>query len=72
MVATLDGMTTAEAARALGLSEQTVRGLVRSGKLPSVRTPPGSVIDEAGVHRLSAERERASTAPRTRTKEHHP
>jgi len=57
MVATVDGLTTGQAARLLGLSEQSVRGLVRAGKLAAVQTPLGALIDEADAHRLAAARD---------------
>lgn len=69
MSATLDGLTTAEAARSLRLSEQTIRNLVRSGKLASVRTPLGSVIDPVAVAQLAAEREQAAVVPRIRVRQ---
>ena len=60
MPATVDGLRTSEAARLLGLSEQTVRGLVRAGKLPAIQTPYGALIDCQAAHNLAAQREAAA------------
>ena len=57
MVGTVGGLRTGEAARLLGLSEQTVRTLVRRRQLVAVQTPYGLLVDEADAHRLAAERE---------------
>ena len=57
MVATVDGLRTGQAARLLGLSEQTVRTLVRRRQLAAVQTPYGLLVDEADAHRLAAQRE---------------
>lgn len=57
MPATLDGLRTGEAARLLGLSEQTTRALARAGKLRATQTALGLLVDEADAHRLAAERE---------------
>ncbi len=51
-------LTTSQAARILGLSDQSVRALARSGKLPATQTPLGMLLDPLAVHALAAERER--------------
>jgi len=66
MVATVDGLTTGQAARLLGLSEQSVRGLVRRRKLVAVRTALGLLVDEVDARRLAAERDRARAQEDTR------
>jgi len=58
MPGVIAGLRTGEAARVLGLSEQTVRTLVRRRQLAAVRTPYGLLVDEADAHRLAGERER--------------
>ena len=58
MVAALDQLTTAQAARILAVSEQTVRAWVRMGKLPAQITALGALIDCQAVHDLAARRER--------------
>jgi excisionase family DNA binding protein len=58
MTTDVDGLTTSQAARLLGLSEQTIRDFVKRGTLPATSTPHGSLIDEAAAHRLATERER--------------
>jgi excisionase family DNA binding protein len=65
MPATIEGLRTGEAARLIGVSEQTVRGLVRAGKLRAVQTPLGALIDEDSAHQLADAREKAAqTRPR--------
>ena len=49
-------MSTAQAARAAGLSAERVRQRLRSGALPSVRTPLGYLIDPADIERLATQR----------------
>ena len=56
MQATIEGLRTGEAARLLGVSEQSVRTLVRRRKLLATVTPLGLLVDEADAHRLAAER----------------
>jgi len=68
MPTVIDGLRTGEAARLLGLSEQTVRTLVRRRQLEAVQTPYGLLVDEADARRLAAEREQ-SARDRTRTQE---
>lgn len=64
MPAVLDAqLTTSEAARRLGLSENSVRGLVRTGKLDAQITPLGALISPASVERLRLARERANRVP---------
>src|SRR3712207_2827235 len=64
MPATIDGLRTGEAARLIGVSEQTVRGPVRAGKLKAVSTPLGALIDEDSAHQLAAAREQAARTRR--------
>lgn len=59
MVTTIGGLRTGEAARMIGVSEQTIRSLVRRGLLRAMQTPHGVLIDDTDAHRLAAERERA-------------
>lgn len=58
MTTDVNGLTTSQAARLLGVSEQSVRDFVRRGALEAVQTPHGSVIDSDDAHRLAATRER--------------
>ncbi len=51
-------LTTSQAARILGLSDQSVRAFVRSGRLPAMATPLGMLLDPLIVHALAAARER--------------
>ncbi len=51
-------LTTSQAARILGLTDQSVRALVRSGKLPAMTTPLGMLLDPLVVHALADQRER--------------
>lgn len=57
MQADVEGLTTGQAARLLGLSEQSVRDFVRRGLLRAVQTPLGAIVDEEDAHRLAAKRE---------------
>lgn len=67
MPATIDGLRTGEAARLIGVSEQTIRAWVRDGRLPATRTPLGALVDAAAVAQLAAEREQAARErPRAR------
>ena len=50
-------LTTSQAARALGVSEQTVRQWARSRRLRSEATPLGRLFDAVDVGRLIAIRE---------------
>ena len=56
---TVDGLRTGEAARMIGVSEQTIRAFVRTGKLRGATTALGVLIDEDDAHRVAAERGRA-------------
>jgi len=60
MLGTDRALTTAQAARVLGISEQSVRAWTRAGKLQATVTPLGLLIDEQSAHRLAAEREEAA------------
>ena len=57
MLATAEQLTTAQAARALGVSEQTVRVLTRAGTLPAQFTPLGALLDGQAVHDRAVQRE---------------
>lgn len=59
MPATLAPLTTSEAARAAGVSAESIRGWVRSGRLSAERTALGALIDPASLGALIAEREAA-------------
>lgn len=60
MPAVLDErLTTSVAARAAGVSEQTIRSWARSGRLPVIATPLGMLIDRAALGQIIAEREAA-------------
>ena len=60
MIETLDGyLSPAQAARVLNIAPVTVRWLVKSGKLPALRTPNGMLLRVADVEQ--AARERATT-----------
>ena len=52
-------LTTGAAARAAGVSEQTIRSWARSGRLPVIATPLGMLIDRATLGQIIAEREAA-------------
>lgn len=52
-------LTTGAAARAAGVSEQTIRTWMRSGRLPAEQTPLGALIDRAALGQIIAEREAA-------------
>jgi len=53
MQASIHRITTGAAARALNLSESSVRRYVASGLLPAVRTPGGRLlVDAAGLDGL--------------------
>lgn len=62
MVATVETMagflSPSETARALGIADSTVRYLVRTGKLPAVRTPNGLILRVADVDQCRQERAR--------------
>jgi len=60
MPATVDGLRTSEAARMIGVSEQTIRTWVRRGMTPHVATPLGALLDSQAVHDLAARREAAA------------
>ena len=61
MTAAIDTrVTTSEAARASGVSEQTIRTWVRAGILPAERTPLGALIDARDLGRLIQAREEAA------------
>jgi hypothetical protein len=47
-------LTTGAAARAAGVSEQTIRTWARSGRLPVIATPLGMLIDRAALGQVIA------------------
>ena len=51
-----DRLTTSEAARRAGVSGETLRGWLRSGRLPSTETRLGRLIDPADLERVIATR----------------
>ena len=55
--ATESRLTTSEAARIAGVSEQTVRQWLRLGVLRHERTPLGALIDAVALGQLIAARE---------------
>ena len=57
MPATVDGLRTSEAARMIGVSEQTIRAWVRACLLSHVQTPLGALIDSQAAHDLAAQRD---------------
>ena len=62
-------LTTAQAARAIGVSEQTIRVWTRSRRLRAELTPYGALYDPVEVGRMiaqreAAQRERAAGRPR--------
>ncbi len=59
---TIDGLRTGQAARLIGVSEQTIRALVRAGTLKSVSTPLGVLVDEDDAHRLAEQRDQRALA----------
>jgi excisionase family DNA binding protein len=56
MPAVLDGLTTSEVARQVGISEQLVRVLARRGDLPATHTKLGRLFARADIERLAQER----------------
>jgi excisionase family DNA binding protein len=57
MVTTMEGwLAPAQAARALGVADSTVRGMVKRGQLAALRTPIGIVIKTEDVERLAQQR----------------
>ena len=60
MAAAVGGMTTSEAARALGVASETVRTWARQRRVRAVETPHGLLFDEDDVHRLAEQRDRAA------------
>ena len=59
-------MTTAQVARAVGLSEQSIRQLARSRRLRSEMTPLGRLFDARDVGKFISEREQAQRERRER------
>ena len=57
MISVVDGLTTTQVARRLGVSPQRVIQLVRAGHLPHVMTAHGRLYDPAAVERLAAQRQ---------------
>ncbi len=53
-------ISTGQAARLIGVSEQSIRQWAASGRLPATVTPLGRLFDRAAVAALAAERERAT------------
>jgi excisionase family DNA binding protein len=49
-------LTTSQAARIAGVSDQTIRLWMRSGQLAHERTPLGALIDRNALERFLAER----------------
>jgi len=64
MVATTARLTTSEAARAAGVSSETVRQWMRLGRLAYEPTALGALIDAAALGRLIAAREAQRTQGR--------
>jgi hypothetical protein len=60
MAAVLDErLTTSAAARIAGVSEQSIRAWMRTGRLAHESTPLGALIDRASLGQVIAEREAA-------------
>jgi predicted site-specific integrase-resolvase len=59
MVATIDGLSKSQAANILGLSGNRIDQLLNAGKLPYIQTALGRLVDEAAVHEMKRQRERA-------------
>ncbi len=59
---TIGGLRTGEAARLIGMSEQSVRAFVRAGTLKATRTPLGLLIDADDARRLADQRDRLAHA----------
>jgi len=49
-------LSTTQAARLLGLSDQAVRHLVRTGRLSRVKSPHGSLFEPSVIERLRRDR----------------
>jgi hypothetical protein len=65
MVATVDLLSTSTAARAAGVSAESIRAWIRTGRLPAQATPIGALIDPADLYRALALREAAQRARST-------
>src|SRR5215207_3583506 len=50
MLATVEGLTTSEAARVLGVAAQTLRSWARQGRLPYTETPLGTPLYAPAEH----------------------
>ena len=57
-----EALSTAQAARRLGVSEAWVRRLVLAGRLPAVATPLGRLLPKAAVEEFARQRARAADA----------
>jgi excisionase family DNA binding protein len=55
-------LTTSQAGRVLGISDQTVRLMLKRGRLSYTPTPYGALIDRADCERLAAERRARQSA----------
>jgi len=62
-------LTTGQAARALGVSEQSVRVWVRDGRLPAEITPLGALIPHQAVETLRRSRAQSAETPRIRSRQ---
>lgn len=59
-------LSTSEAARAAGVSEQTIRVWMRTGRLSAQQTPLGALIDPVALGRVIAVREAAQRETQAR------
>ncbi len=65
MLATDERLTTGQAARAAGVSEQTIRQWLKAGALQYEQTPLGRLIDARSLGRLLTAREATRRARTT-------
>jgi len=68
MPAIADRLTTSEAARAAGVSSETIRSWLRGGRLAHEPTALGALIDAASLGRLIGAREARARARARSTK----
>lgn len=56
-------ISTGEASRLLGVSQQSIRNFIRDGKLKATKTQLGNLVDQADVERLREERSGGAVSP---------
>jgi len=61
----MEGMTTGQVARRLGLSEARIGQLARAGRLPFRQTPLGRLFDRDAIEEIARAREEKRLAAQT-------